>query len=210
MKLSRKQRELIKQREEILSVAERIFSEKGFYTTKMQDIARTAEYGVGTIYKHFKSKEIIFFTIIRNKFREFINDARKSVERETLPEAKLRSLIVSHLGFFEQNKEIFRLLTAEHVSFEKGLRSKFMKEMKKNFADYFNLFKSIYTEGVQSGVFKVETGDNVFHLCLALIGMLNFTSFYKLNNMPSDSLRDNAPLIFNLFLNGVKRWDRAD
>lgn len=206
--LTRKQREFLRQREEILSSAERVFSQQGFFTTKIQDIADAAEYGIGTIYKHFKSKDIIFFTIIKNKFTQFLSFARDNVKQYETPETKLRALIYSHLEFFDKNKDIFRLLSAEHISFEKDLRNKFVKEMRRNFISYFNIFSEIYKEGVRNRVFKKEDNKGIMNLCLALIGMLNFTSFYKLNNMPDESLVDNANLIFNLFLKGVKRSDK--
>ncbi len=200
MKLSRKKRELLRQREEILSAAECVFSGKGFFTTKIQDIADKAEYGIGTIYKHFKSKEIIFFTIIKNKFAQLLTFAKNNIEKNESPDKKLRALIYSHLEFFDRNKDIFRLLGAEHISFEKDLRGKFIHEMRKNFISYYNIFSSIYKEGIRKGFFKMEKERDIMNLCLALIGMLNFTSFYKLNNMPDESLIENADLIFNLFL----------
>ncbi len=205
MRLTRKKREFLRQRDEILSSAERVFSRQGFFTTTIQDIAESAEYGIGTIYKHFKSKEIIFFTIIKNKFNELLSFALDNIHRHESPEKKLRALIYSHLEFFDRNKDIFRLLGAEHISFEKDLRNKFIKEMRKNFISYFDIFYSIYMEGMRKGIFKKEGEHNIMNLCLALIGMLNFTSFYKLNNMPDEMLINNAALIFNLFLKGVKR-----
>lgn len=205
MKVSRRQKELLRQRDEILRVAERVFSEQGFFTTKIRDIAREAEFGIGTIYKHFKSKDVILFTIIKNKFSQLLSYARNNITLENSPVRKLRALVFSHLQYFEDNKDIFRLLIAEHVSFEKELRKRFMREMRKNLKNYFSLFQEIYREGIEKGIFKEESDQNILNLCLALIGMLNFTSFYKLNNMPSDPLVDNGELILNVFLNGVKR-----
>lgn len=205
MKLpTRKERELIRQKEEILTAAERIFSEQGFFTTKIQDIAKEAEFGIGTIYKHFKNKEAIFFTLLKNKFNEMLTFAEENVNSQTNPEEKMKALIRSHLEFFEKNKKIFRLMFAEHISYEKELRTKFMKEMRHKFSTYFKIFNKIYTEGMKKGLFRGESEKNIFNLCIALIGMLNFTAFYKLNNMPDESLLDNADLILTVFMQGVK------
>lgn len=205
LKLPRKKRVAIQQKREILAAAERVFSEKGFFTTKIQDIAIEAEYGIGTIYKHFTSKDLIFFALIKNKFNEMIAYAEKNVQNQKSPINKLRALVYSHLEFFEKNKKIFRLLSAEHVSFEKNLRARFIKEMRRNFLVYFEIFYSIYTTGVQAGIFRSEKRQNLFYFCISLIGMINFTAFYKLNNTPEESLLDNATLIFDLFLKGVKK-----
>lgn len=205
LKLPRKRRELLRQKDEILSAAERVFSEKGFFTTNIQDVANEAEYGIGTIYKHFKNKEVIFFTIIKNKFNNLLAFVEENVQRQKNPKDKLKVLVYSHLEFFEKNKKIFRILSAEQLFFEKDLRAKIIKEMRRKFLDYFNIFYPIYKEGVRSGIFRKDNNSNLFFICITLIGMIDFTSFYKLNNTPDDSLLNNAPLIFNLFLKGVKR-----
>lgn len=50
--------------ENILTVAARLFLEKGFDKTSMQDIARTADISKGAIYHHFQSKEEIINAVM--------------------------------------------------------------------------------------------------------------------------------------------------
>ncbi len=50
-KLSRKEREYNRHRREILEVALDLFSEKGLYAVTMVDVAKEAEFSVGTIYE---------------------------------------------------------------------------------------------------------------------------------------------------------------
>jgi AcrR family transcriptional regulator len=52
-------------RERILAAAERLFAERGFSGVSMPAIAAAAGITAGAIYKHFKSKEQLFFTIVR-------------------------------------------------------------------------------------------------------------------------------------------------
>ena len=52
-KVSRKEREYRVYREEILSAAEKVFAAKGFFPITMSDIAREAEFGMGTLYAKF-------------------------------------------------------------------------------------------------------------------------------------------------------------
>lgn len=53
----RRQREKELRYRSILEAAERLFCQKGYPNTKIQDIARAAEVAVGTVYFYFKSKE---------------------------------------------------------------------------------------------------------------------------------------------------------
>jgi AcrR family transcriptional regulator len=52
-------------RERILAAAERLFAERGFSGVSMPAIAAVAGITAGAIYKHFESKEQLFFLIVR-------------------------------------------------------------------------------------------------------------------------------------------------
>jgi len=61
---SRKERERLRHRQEILAAALRLFAAKGFHQVSMQEIAATAEFGTGTLYHFFSSKEDLFFELL--------------------------------------------------------------------------------------------------------------------------------------------------
>ena len=63
-KSPRKQREKLQHRREILSVALRLFADKGFYNVTMHEIAAAAEFATGTLYNFFSSKEDLFFELL--------------------------------------------------------------------------------------------------------------------------------------------------
>ncbi len=62
--LSRKEKERLFRRGAILDAAVGIFAKKGYRDTTLDEIAITAEFGKGTIYNYFKSKEDIYSAII--------------------------------------------------------------------------------------------------------------------------------------------------
>ena len=55
--LSRKERERLIRRQEILDAGLALFSEKGFHNVSMNEIAQKAEFAIGTLYKFFENKE---------------------------------------------------------------------------------------------------------------------------------------------------------
>lgn len=63
-KLSRKDKERLFRRTAIVDAAVGIFAKKGYRDTTLNEIAITAEFGKGTIYNYFKSKEDIYSAII--------------------------------------------------------------------------------------------------------------------------------------------------
>ncbi len=60
-----------KKRSEIAAVAIKLFAEKGFEKTSIQEIANNAGIGKGTVYHYFKTKEKIFNQAANEIFNEF-------------------------------------------------------------------------------------------------------------------------------------------
>ena len=59
----RKQRERERRRQQIIVAAKRVFSERGFSKTTMEDIAREAELSPGTLYLYFKNKDELYASL---------------------------------------------------------------------------------------------------------------------------------------------------
>ena len=62
--LNRKEKERLFKRAAIMDAAVSIFAKKGYRDTTLDEIAITSEFGKGTIYNYFKSKEDIYSAII--------------------------------------------------------------------------------------------------------------------------------------------------
>jgi AcrR family transcriptional regulator len=68
-------------RERILIAAQQVFAEKG-HEAQMDDIAAKAAVGVGTVYRHFPSKEALLGALVGQKFSQFAANARGALEIE--------------------------------------------------------------------------------------------------------------------------------
>ncbi len=68
-KLSRKEKERQLHREEIGQVAVEMFSQKGFSNTTVQEIAKNADFSIGTVYNLFGSKERLYKFVILEAFK---------------------------------------------------------------------------------------------------------------------------------------------
>jgi AcrR family transcriptional regulator len=73
-------------RERILKAARHVFAEQGVHS-QIDDVAKRAKVGVGTVYRHFPTKEALLDALVREHFEEIAGFAREALEREDAWEA---------------------------------------------------------------------------------------------------------------------------
>jgi AcrR family transcriptional regulator len=71
-------------RERILESAREVFSESGS-EAQIDDVARRAGVGVGTVYRHFPTKEALLVELVRQKFRRLADRTREALEHTGEP-----------------------------------------------------------------------------------------------------------------------------
>jgi AcrR family transcriptional regulator len=79
-------------RARILESARAVFAEYGA-EAQIDDVARQAGVGVGTVYRHFPTKEALLVELLREKFRLFGTRAREALEQDGEPFAVLEDLL---------------------------------------------------------------------------------------------------------------------
>lgn len=91
--LSRKERERLFKQQEIIHAARDVFAMRGFSSSTLEEIADRAEFGKGTLYNYFQSKEELFETVIADAVDEFIEIATEHCTDSS------RDLRTSYMGF---------------------------------------------------------------------------------------------------------------
>jgi AcrR family transcriptional regulator len=68
-------------RERIMVAARAVFADKGS-EAQIDDVAKRAKVGVGTVYRHFPTKEALVDAVVREGFEEIAGYAREALELE--------------------------------------------------------------------------------------------------------------------------------
>ncbi len=68
-------------RERVIKAARVVFGEQG-REAQMDDVARKAKVGVGTVYRHFPTKEALLEALVRDQFATLAAWAREALEEE--------------------------------------------------------------------------------------------------------------------------------
>src|SRR5215204_7132953 len=88
---------VVDKREAILRAATAVFAEKGFFNSKVADIAKAAGVADGTVYLYFKNKDDVLHSIFDRAMDEFIADGKRKIATLESADLKLRRIAELHL-----------------------------------------------------------------------------------------------------------------
>lgn len=103
--LSRVARRKAKTNQRLLEVARKLFSEKGIYWAKVEDITETADLGKGTFYKYFESKEMIIRVLLEEGLGELLAQTEQAVEQAASGPKMLSAVLTTRVDFFLTHPE---------------------------------------------------------------------------------------------------------
>ena len=136
----------------ILDAATKVFAQRGFFQSKVSEIAREAGVADGTIYLYFKNKDDLLISIFEVKMQEVISRFRDAIVDVDDAPSRLRCLIRMHLAEFQAHPDLAAVFQVE-------LRqsSRFMREYKKGeLKQYLDLIGEIVEQGQQEGSFRSD------------------------------------------------------
>jgi len=140
-------------RQHIVTAAERVFAERGFEATKVQDISKLAGLSMGTIYAIFPGKEDLFRAILAERGGELLQLARDVVARKAAPRETLRALSAAYIEYFVAHPDFLRMHLREGTSW---VLSPALNGRAQLWKEIHDLQTGIFRRGVAAGVFIDE------------------------------------------------------
>lgn len=98
-------------RARIVAAAREVFAQQG-REAQMDDVARTAGVGVGTVYRHFPTKESLIEGLVADKFEKLAGWARESLEIED-PWLAFESMMWRGAEQMARDRPLFQVLAAD-------------------------------------------------------------------------------------------------
>ena len=184
---------VVRKRATILEAASRIFATRVYHLVTMDEVARAARVGKGTLYRYFPSKEDLYLAIVDEAFDLLIR--RLDVEQATgLPPATaLRRMIEAIVETFAQHLPFFRLM--HHGEARLFLRKKAVIRARRE--HIARLLTEVLDRGVEAGVFRKV--DRALAPSM-LIGMVWGTTLNHAQETPAEVL---AHRVAELYLHGL-------
>ncbi|MBT8386898.1 MAG: TetR/AcrR family transcriptional regulator [Ignavibacteria bacterium] len=199
--LTRKERERLIRKQEIIDASVKLFAGKGFNNTTLDDIAALSEFGKGTIYNYFSSKEEIYSEIVEDvskNLKQIINKADKA----TVSASDFVKTYTSSLFYYcLSNMEAFKLFVREIVPFTTDLFVLNREKIVRRHNSHRNILIKRFSEGIKQNEFRGSDPDKTVSLYQHLV----FPYILYLIECPKKDLNEESEIDFvlDVFFKGI-------
>jgi len=185
--------------QKIIQAATKVFAQKGFYNSKVADVAKEANVADGTIYLYFKNKDDLLISIFEESIDTFTLEVQKQIAGVTDPVEKLARFITLHLDLVRSNQD-----TAQVLQIELRQSTKFIKEYAgTKFKDYLNIVSDILEEGQAKGVFRKDLNSAIVKR--VIFGAVDEMALeWVLMKKKKYSMEEAAAQICAMFIEGLR------
>jgi len=157
-------------KKELFRVAARLFKEKGYRATSMQDIASQLGIQKPSLYYYISSKEDLLKEIAWVTMKMLIDAIEKIAFSPLSPREKIEKIIESHVKLICENLDLFTVSLREINPIN---AETFWSDVVALRDRYENYVRSIIRVGKESGDFKRDMDEKLAGF--ALLGALNWT-----------------------------------
>ncbi len=182
----------------IMTSARKLFSRYGLRKTTVDEIAKEAHVGKGTVYNYFRSKEEVFKAVVEEEAKIFRNELKKAVSSEPTPEKKLRAYVTRRMYLLRQLANFYSTFKDEYINyygFLEKVRAKYTNEE-------MATIKQILKEGTEKRIFLIRDLDlTAFAVVIAMKGLEYYWA------METDPLVTEKKIdtLLKIFLEGILR-----
>ncbi len=185
-------------RQAILRAASGLFARQGFKKTSMDEIAKLAHVGKGTIYEAFQSKEDLFATIIRDESETLLDRLSQTMSREAEPEAKVRAFVVNRMASLRDTANLHQITDEALLELlplaNEARQIYFDRELA--------LLADALDEGKRQGDFDLDESRSV---ALAILSALTGLETVLLRISSPVRLEHGIQVAMDIFLRGLRR-----
>jgi AcrR family transcriptional regulator len=136
---------------QLLGIACRLFSERGFNGTSLRDIAEEAKVTKAALYYHFPNKESLFAKIVLESLEALVNQVKDACAEVDAPEAKVKAFMVTTAENYQHNREAW---IASSNAFRTHGDSPSKSKAVALRDEYEKLLRGFIRDGIDSGHFR--------------------------------------------------------
>lgn len=164
-----------KTKRKIFETSMKLFADKGYDATSVEEITATVGVAKGTLYYHFSSKEEIFNFLVEEGMKLLHNSVEIKTENLENPVDKIRAVMLIQLKVMRKYDEFITILLSQIWGNEPR-----HQQFRTYIYQYMNVIESFIQEGIDKGVFRE---CNTRLIAEMLFGTICPLKIYKIENV---------------------------
>lgn len=183
-------------RERLLEAATRVFSEKGYYSTVVDDIVGASKTSKGSFYHFFPSKQAIFLALVDRLHGLLIRRVEAAIDDASGALNKVDAALAAALDDFSRHRRLARILLIEAA----GLGHAFNEKLIELHTRFARLIQDRLDRAVEEGAIPPLDTELAAY---AWLGAINEVVLRWLHTGEPENLTDVLPELRSLLLRSI-------
>ena len=189
----------VEKRERILRAAVKVFARKGFYASRVSEIAKAAGVADGTIYLYFKSKDELLTSLFEDRITRLLEVLHREVDAVPSGPGRVRRVVELQLGLLEGERDLAEVIT---VNLRQSTR--LLKQYAtKRFTEYLDLMALVIADAQHAGELRADVSPRI--VARAIFGALDGIALtWALGNAEAGGLTRAGTQLADVLLQGLE------
>ena len=181
-----------KTKRKIFETSMKLFAEKGYDATSIEEITATVGVAKGTLYYHFSSKEEIFAFLVEEGVKLLKNSISIKTDKLTNSVDKIRAIVLIQIKVLFKYESFMTIILSQ--IWGTSQRSKMCRDY---IFEYIQKIEEIVKEGIKKGEI-IEADSNV--IASGIFGFISSSFIYKMRHGKDIDVQKLFSEVDNLFL----------
>jgi len=160
-----------KTKRKIFETSMKLFAEKGYEATSIEEITATVGVAKGTLYYHFSSKEEIFNFLVEEGIKLLQNSIDIKTAKRNNYIDKIKAIVLIQIKIIAKYEDIITILLSQFWGNEDR-----NKKCQNHVYEYISKIEAIVQEGIEKG--EIKQGDSRV-IASEIYGLICSTLMYK-------------------------------
>lgn len=185
-----------KTKRKIFETSMKLFAEKGYDATSIEEITATVGVAKGTLYYHFSSKEEIFNFLVEEGIKLLQNSIDIKTSKLSNYIDKIKAIVLIEIKIVLKYEDIITILLSQFYG--KEARN---QKCQKHIYEYIRKIEEIVKEGIEQG--QIKQGDPKA-IASEIYGLICSSLVYKLRNQENFDVMKLYKEFENTVIEGLK------
>ena len=185
-----------KTKRKIFETSMKLFAEKGYDATSIEEITATVGVAKGTLYYHFSSKEEIFNFLIEEGIKLLQNSVDIKTAKRNNYIDKIKAIVLIQIKIVAKYEDIITIILSQFLGNEKK-----NKKCQNLVFEYIGQIEKIVQQGIEKG--EIKNGDTRA-IASEIYGLICSTLVYKKREKENMDIMKLYNEYENTVINGLR------